>query len=379
MKHSIKSIFRSIFVFNFIAIAILIFSAVILVDYQTAYKKTQNIITQKEIIFDIYSSNSGSIDIKSSQLKNHYNILKNLNELSLLDTILSNSSHNDLTKLNTLIINYIEVAKDSKNIALSQSATKLNEELDILLKENMLKDTKRLELLSATIYLLLIYVIFIAFYNRSRLIKVYEDLTYLLDTSNPNYKIFTNEADAIALRNKKQIQPEECATMIDELTGLQNHKGLLASHQSKKHLAQSSYTSVILFEIDSFNTIKNKYPKIVVDTILKKVAQTLKMYAKTTDNIAIIDSFFVLVMIRSKKDSFIDEANKIVQTISELKFSFERFGTLDLTISGGLFYKPNHMLLDDSIKEAKRLLDLAKQSGGNRIARTEDLFENELQ
>lgn len=378
MKHSIKSIFRGIFVYHVIAIAILFFSAIILFDYQMAYKKTQNIITQKEIIFDIYSSNDGSIDIKSSQLKNHYNILKNLSEISFLDTIFLNSSHTSLTKLDTLMTNYIEVAKDSKNTTLLENASKLNAELDILLKENMLQDTKRLELLSATIYALLIYIILIAFYNKSRLVRVYQDLTYLLDTSNANYKIFTSEVDALALRNKKQMQPEECATMIDELTGLQNHKGLLASYQSKKHLAQSSYTSVVLFELDSFNAIKNKYPKIVVDTILKKVAQTLKMYAKATDNIAIIDSFFILVMVRSKKDNFIDEANKIIQTISELKFSFERFGTLNLTMSGGLFTKPNHMLLDDSIKEARKLLDLAKQSGGNRIAQTEDLFENEL-
>jgi len=71
--------------------------------------------------------------------------------------------------------------------------------------------------------------------------------------------MYSLEADAIYMRMNRKAVVTDNPTMIDPVTGINNHKGMLSSYSNKKNLKDSNFTSVTILEIDNFSKTKRTF------------------------------------------------------------------------------------------------------------------------
>jgi PleD family two-component response regulator len=68
----------------------------------------------------------------------------------------------------------------------------------------------------------------------------------------------------------------------------------------------------------------------------------------------------------------------IKQSINEIRFKTPDGEYTNVTISGGFAIKPKNKMLDESINQAKEILRVAKEMGGNKIAQLSDLAKLDI-
>jgi diguanylate cyclase (GGDEF)-like protein len=178
--------------------------------------------------------------------------------------------------------------------------------------------------------------------------------------------------------NRKTVNTDN-PSMLDPVTGINNHKGMINAYSQKKGLKDSNFTSVTILEIDNFSKSKRAYPQELTQAILKKVAYTISLHEQPVDVIARTDyNQFTLILSRTSKEQSFKDVELIRQSISELRFNVPDKGSSSVTVSGGFIVKPNHTNLDEALKQAKEILIYAKNTGTNRILQTRDMAEKEM-
>jgi len=231
-----------------------------------------------------------------------------------------------------------------------------------------------------TIFSFILTLLATLWYKR-RLNSIYEDVVYLyaIDKTKKDYVIFSQEADAIKLRMSRKPVVTDNPAMIDPVTQINNHKGMLSSYGHKKGMKDSNFTSVTIFEIDNFSKQKRAFSQEFTQAILKKVAFTLSLHEQATDVIARTDyNQFTLILSRESKEQSFKDVEIIRQSISEIKFKAPGGAPITITVSGGFIIKPNNKSLDEALKQAKEVLEYAKEKNKNTIAQVKDLVEHEL-
>jgi diguanylate cyclase (GGDEF)-like protein len=213
------------------------------------------------------------------------------------------------------------------------------------------------------------------------LYAIYKDIEYLyqIDKNKNAYAIFSIEADGIALRMNRKTVNSDNPNMLDPITGINNHKGMINAYSQKKNLRNSNFTAVTVFEIDNFSKSKRAFSQELTQAILKKVAYTISLHEQPVDVIARTDyNQFTLIFSRISKEQAFKDVDLIRESIAELKFpGLEQGGTI-ITLSGGFIIKPNNTNLDEAMKQAKEILAYAKKTGTNRVLRTRDIAEKEF-
>ena len=398
MKQSIKKIFTNLSMFLIFATIFAGFGVLTAIDHAGAYEKIDNLNEQKRIISTLTELDKSDLELaliqfngKSTQLLNMIDKLRLLYELNFTEKYILNNSKEyltDLDKLTTLTNEFNLNAreyyiKDKKNERLKERKLKdsfdqLYKQIDKIIFRSIEYNKAKFNIHKNVTYVAFVIILLFTFIYRRKLNYIYEDLYYLYNLDKKDYKIYTEEADAISLRMNRKAVVSDNPSMLDPVTGINNHKGMINSYASKKGMKESNFTSVTILEIDNFSKSKRPYSQEFTQNILKKVAFTISLHEQSADVIARIDyNQFAIILSRPSKEVSFKDIDIIRQSISEIKFKSPATGAVTVTVSGGYVIKPNNKTLDESLREAKKVLEHAKTHGGNRISQTRDLQESE--
>ncbi|WP_294965294.1 GGDEF domain-containing protein, partial [Sulfurimonas sp.] len=306
-------------------------------------------------------------------LGNSEEFLSDLDNLSKLTTSFNESAHKY----------YIEnlTNEEEKNQKLKNAFFSINTFLDAMIIKNISYNEEKFHVLEKITVFAFILTFLTTFWYRRRLNSIYTDVLHLyaIDKNKKDYEIFSEEADAIKLRmNRKPVLTDNPA-MLDPVTQINNHKGMLSSYGHKKGMKDSNFTSVTIFEIDNFSKQKRAFSQEFTQAVLKKVAFTISLHEQATDVIARTDyNQFTVVISRASKEQSFKDIDIIRQSISEIKFKAPGGSPITITASGGFIIKPNNQSLDESLRQAKEVLQHAKKKGKNTISQIRNLEEHEL-
>jgi diguanylate cyclase (GGDEF)-like protein len=382
-----------------------IFTTLLILEYNVSFEKITNLKNQKHIISTLTNLKKDDIELaiiqfngKSTQLLNEINKLRNSYKLDFTGNYLFNTSTeylNDLNKLSALTRDFNKAAKqyytdelkkhkkDEKlrKKELDNAFVDINTYIDsIMLKDLKYKEAK-FHLLEKVSISLAFLILFVMLWYIKRLNQIHKDILFLyaVDRNKKNYKIFSEEADAISMRMKRKPAASDNPTMLDPITNINNLKGLIFSYGEKKNLKKTNFMGVAIFEIDNFSKTNRAFTQEFTQAVLKKIAFTISLHEQATDIIARTDyNQFTIIFSRTSKEQLYKDIDIIRQSISEIKFASPNRKTIQITVSGGFVIKTSNTSLDDSFKKAKEILRFAQSTGGNKVSQIKDLAEHEL-
>jgi diguanylate cyclase (GGDEF)-like protein len=370
-------------------------------EQNLTYLKIDNLKNQKAIVNNLANLQKEDVELaliqfngKSTQLKHDIEKLRKLNRYDYTSKFILNNSHeylSDLDKLLNLTIEFNQSAhayyiknlenEEEKNQKLTNAFYSINSFLDSMIIKNSAYNEEKFHLIQKVAIFTFILTLFITFWYRRRLKNIYADILHLyaIDKNKKNYEVFSTEADAIKLRMSRKPVSTYNPAMIDPVTHINNHKGMLSSYANKKGMKDSNFTSVTIFEIDNFSKQNRAFSQEFTQAILKKIAFTISLHEQATDVIARTDyNQFTIILSRISKEQSFKDIDIIRQSISEIKFKAPGGTPIKITVCGGFVIKPNNQSLEESLKKAKEVLNHAKGKGKNTISQTRDLAEHEL-
>ncbi len=380
---------------------LVIIVAAFVLEQNFSYKKIENLDEQRAIIKSLTNIPRDDIELAQIQFNGKSNMLlvkiEQLKQLYKYDfvgkyIIYSEQEYmKDLDELIKITKEFNEAAKqyyvedhrhDKQNKKRLQIAfAKINKKLDEIYIKNVRYNKQKSFIIAQLVTILLVVSLFTTFWYRRRLKIVLQDILFLssIQPTKKNYTTQTLEADAIQLRMRKKGGETVDPSLLDPVTDVLNHKGLRVIYSQKKNMKDGHFTSVTVLEIDNFSKANREYPQELTQAILKKVAFTLTLFEQATDVIARTDyNQFTIVIARPTKEQCYKEVELIRQSINELKFKLPSGEYTNISVSGGFVIKPNNKILDDAIKQAKQVLQVAKERGGNMIAQMSDLTKLEV-
>lgn len=222
------------------------------------------------------------------------------------------------------------------------------------------------------------FILFLLY--RYRLNQIYRDISKAcsVDTDGTKAEVSTQEIDFIVKRlARKAPIANTSQSLLHPQSGLNNEKGMLTMYNAKKATKSSNSLFIALFEIDQHINLSNSLSKEDMGALYKKIGDIISMYEQPLDVIAHLDNNnFVFVMSRNSKDSALSDAEKIVHSVHDSAFNTAK-GPIKVTLSGGILLKAPASALESSISDAHKIMEKAKESGGNRVAQLRekaDLF-----
>jgi len=405
MKHSIKNIFKNLNIYLFFVLFVAFIAMVMTFEQRLSFNKVDNLNNQKDIILTLTKLQRDDVELaliqfngksiyllqEITKMKNQYKYnftdrfifgnskeyLDDLEKLRKLTTAFNNAAHEYYVKTE---VKNIEIEKETKK-NLDLAFLKINKHINNMLFKNTAYDQKKFQIAEVAMVVYFVLVLLATLWYRKKLYSIYKDIEFLyqIEKNKKTHTIFSLEADAIALRMNRKTQNTDNPSMLDPVTGINNHKGMINAYSQKKGLKDSNFTSVSVLEIDNFSKSKRAYSQGITQAILKKVAYTISLHEQPVDVIARTDyNQFTLILSRTSKEQAFKDVELIRQSISELRFNIPDKGSSSITISGGFIIKPNNTSLDEATKQAKEILIYAKSTGTNRILQTRDLAEREM-
>ncbi|MBN2816581.1 MAG: diguanylate cyclase [Campylobacterales bacterium] len=405
MKHSIKAIFKNLNTYLFFVLFIAFMAMVLTFEQRLSFEKVNNLNEQKEIITKLTTLQRDDVELaliqfngKSTYLLNEIDKLRNLYKYNFSDRFLFGNSQEYLGDLGTLTSltkafnnaaheYYVETeTKDPKieketKANLDSTFVQLITHINSMLFKNTGYDQTKFYIAEIAMAVYFLIAFFGTLLYRNRLNKIFKDIEYLyqMEKSKSSYDIFSLEADAISLRMNRKAVNSDNPAMLDPVTGINNHKGMINAYSQKKGLKNSNFTSVTVLEIDNFSKSKRTFSQETTQAILKKVAYTISLHEQPVDVIARTDyNQFTLILSRPSKEQSFKDVDLIRQSISELRFNVPDQGTANITVSGGFIIKPNNTNLEEATKQAKEVLLYAKNTGTNKILQMRDMAEKEM-
>jgi len=390
MKHSIRNIFKNLTGYLFFLLFVAFLALMVVAEQQLSFDKIETLTNDKSLIKEIVNSHEKDKELALIQLNaQNIKLLQSVEKLHLLykynileKLLLQNNTEymQSLDKLTLLIKNFNQVThkyytKNALQEEHLQAFKALNGQLNKMLFQAMQYNHKKFELIKYLVVVIFFLVFLATFWYKRVLKAIYADINYLfqINKTNPDYTIYSMEADAIALRMNRKSPLQENPNFIDPVTGINNYKGLLNAYSHKKSLKSSNYTSVTILEIDNFSKSKHVFPQEIVESMLKKVAYTISLNEQPIDVIARTDyNQFTLIFSRPTKEQAFKEIDLIRESIAELKFHIPNKGAVQVTVSGGFLIKPSNTSIEEALKQANKILEYAKSIGKNKILQMRD-------
>jgi diguanylate cyclase (GGDEF)-like protein len=170
---------------------------------------------------------------------------------------------------------------------------------------------------------------------------------------------------ALAISRAQRDEELRGLAIRDALTGLVNHRGLWeALDREIAHATRLGQSiSAILFELDGFKRVNDRYGHLRGDDVLRSVADILKGASRGSDIVARFGGDeFVVVFPQMPKATAVEVAERIRGQVEELTLGFP------LAASMGVAGFPEDGLTTDALLEAAdRAMYRAKGAGGNRV------------
>lgn len=401
MKHSIKKIFGNLSALLIFSTLLGLVAFALIMEQTFSFYKVKNLQEQKQIIASLKDLEKKDVDLaiiqfngKSTQLYHEIDKLQTFFDYDFTADVMFGHKETYLQELDTLrsltkrfndiAIDYY--TSDDSNATekfenLKKAFYDINSYIDMLIIQDGTFIQEKSNFLRTIIIALFVLLLITTLWYRKRLQAIYADLMHLysVEGNKKDYVIFSEEADAIALRMKRKPTVTDNPAMLDPLTEINNAKGMMASYAEKKGMKDSNFTSVTVVEIDNFSKSNRAYSQEVSQAILKKVAFTISLYEQPTDVVARTDyNQFTIILSRASKEQSFKDIDVIRQSISELKFKIPDQGQVQITVTGGFIIKPNNVNLEDAIKQAKEIMYFAQKHSKNKIAQKRDMAEHEL-
>jgi len=152
----------------------------------------------------------------------------------------------------------------------------------------------------------------------------------------------------------------------DELSGIYNRRYVMSKlHQDINSCMNNTSVSVIMFDIDNFKSINDKYGHSTGDNVIRHVSKTLKNNIRTTDTIGRIGGEeFLIILKDSSSHAAREKAEHLREVVSELIWCND---ALNVTISGGVYSKADTDTIEEMLENVDLCLYQAKTEGRNRI------------
>jgi diguanylate cyclase (GGDEF)-like protein len=170
---------------------------------------------------------------------------------------------------------------------------------------------------------------------------------------------------ALAIARAQRDEELKGLALRDSLTGLANHRGLWeALDREIAHAARLGQSiSAILFELDGFKRVNDRYGHLRGDEVLRAVADILKGASRASDIVARFGGDeFVIVFPEMPKTAAVEVAERIRRRVEELTLGFP------LAASIGVAGFPEDGATTDALLEAAdRAMYRAKGAGGNLV------------
>ncbi len=400
MKNSIKKIFLNLNIYMLTVLFISFVGLLLTLEHRLSVDKIENLNIQKDIILSLTQLDKEDTELalvifqgKSAQLNRDIDKLRDLykynitgkyllkneaeydKELKKLRDLVNIFNKNAYENLKTRTLTKDKIIKEN----LQKSLFEVNTHIDKMIAEDMRYNEAVFMFFEKFIFLSFIFILIGTFWYRKRVNDIYKDIEFLSSTEKnyAEYKIFSIEADAISQRMKRKVVTANNPAFIDQITGINNYKGLINAYGDKKGMKEQNFTSVTVIEVDNFSKSNRAYNQELTYSILKKIAFTISLHEQPTDVIARTDyNQFTIVFSRASKEQTYKDVDIIRQSISELKFKTPEGE--NITVSGGHIIKPSHTSLDEAIKNAKDILNYAKSVTKNKIYQTKDIAEHHL-
>jgi len=374
-------------------------------EHQLSVSKVKNLNNQKNIILSLTQLDKEDVDLalvlfqgKSAQLNRDIDKLRNAYKYNVTGNyFLGNAEtyNENLKKLRDLVNLFNKSAHENiktrtlkKDKAAQEKIAKENLEkaffavyahIDEIIIEDMRYNEAVFMLFETFVLIAFAFVLLGTLWYRKRISDVYRDIEFLSSTEKnyAEYQIFSIEGDAISQRMKRKVVTTDNPAFIDQITGINNHKGMVNAYGDKKGMKEANFTSVTVIEIDNFSKSNRAYDQELTQSVLKKIAFTISLHEQPTDVIARTDyNQFTIVFSRASKEQSYKDVDIIRQSISELKFKTPKGE--NVTVCGGYVIKPGHSSLEEAIKNAKDILNYTKSVTRNKIYQTKDIAEHNL-
>jgi diguanylate cyclase (GGDEF)-like protein len=193
--------------------------------------------------------------------------------------------------------------------------------------------------------------------------------TSAFETSN--YELLQKFAQtaAISLKNALSFQGVVSSGLLDEVSKLYNATYFRERclEESKRAVRYHYPITVVSLDVDKFSECNEKYGKEFCDSILRQVADIIKLHTRETDVVARLrNDDFALLLIQSEKSNAVVIADRIRMAIAVRSFNRYR-DRINVTISVGVASLPQDAAnKDELIAKAEKALQQAKAAGGNK-------------
>jgi len=190
-------------------------------------------------------------------------------------------------------------------------------------------------------------------------------LDYQVDGEDAVLWVASNITTSKKLEALLRMQSE-----TDALTGLANRRKLMQALNDSHglHARYRTPASVLIFDIDNFKDINDRYGHLSGDKAIQVTADVCRRELRTTDFPARLGGDeFVILMPHTTWEQAMPIAERLRQRIAD---QLRELGTLGqgATISGGLSQMlPGDTSIEDVLKRADDALYRAKHGGRNRI------------
>lgn len=265
----------------------------------------------------------------------------------------------------------LSISKDSAHIRMMSARSAFLADIDRMMdyQIHIIQESIATAKIVAIVLFITGFIVFLLY--RYRLNQIYNDIDKAcsIDTDGSTKLVSTQEIDFLLKRLvRKSSQSSLNPNLINPMSGLNNEKGLINAFSAKKAGKSGNTVFLSLFEIDHYTSLLNALSKEDMGSIFKKLGEIVNMYEQPMDVIAHTDdNHLVFLMSRNSKQLALNESEKIIHTVEESSFITAQ-GPIKITLSAGFLLKPPAKSIDESIEEALKLIEKAKETGGNHVA-----------
>jgi diguanylate cyclase (GGDEF)-like protein/PAS domain S-box-containing protein len=169
--------------------------------------------------------------------------------------------------------------------------------------------------------------------------------------------------------HRLKIELEDLASH-DMLTGLPNRRKFddVSAIQFARASRSGEKMAMVLFDIDDFKDVNDQYGHDVGDKVLVAIADRLREYSRTTDNIARHGGDEFTILLSGLKDRM--EAEAALMRLYKLYEQPVIVGGHSFTIGlsmGVAMYPENGISAEELIRKADKALYVAKRKGKNNV------------
>jgi len=216
------------------------------------------------------------------------------------------------------------------------------------------------------------------------LVELANDLAYGIMTLRTRIERDTMQRDLV-WANKELVKSNKelkRISLIDQHTGLYNHRYIVDAIELEFDKAKRYVQpfSVILLDIDYFKSINNVYGHRFGDLVLKQFAEELKKKIPKYDMISRYGGEeFIVACPHTSRLAAVSLAQSVLNSIVLHKFGNKK-STVKLKLSGAISSYPEDNIAKsvDLIGLADKILEKAKEGGGNRVYSTLDISKDKI-